>query len=639
MATFVFDGTSNITATKSDTVVITANPALFTSVADVGGNSSVFNFGGRTLTITGTTFGPNATNFPNVSLAGGTFSTSASAGIAPATANDLIIAPTAGINAAIDVSNADASAAGNIRAVFGGLGVADPIDGADSIVIGGKGSFLVYGNAGADKVTQTGALDSQSFATVFGGKDNDSVTLTTAANAAKMAIYGGEGSDSLNIVNGGTNANTIIFGGQGAADATDLADSIDFNGGGTVQIFGNAGSDTINLGNTQVGTVTGLATGTNATIHGGKDADTITIAVNTATKSTATIVVYGDENNAGAGNEDVISVTGNAGTTVIYGGTAAADAADGADKITYSGQGTATIYAAGGDDTITLNGAGATTLDSTSTTTVFAGNGNDSVFINKSAIAAGITNITLGAGADSVTIGSTADTNYVPGVVISQGSAAGAGTTESAALTFKALATGESVTVAGLTYTATADLSATQVATAFGNTAANATTNAAGTANGTYSGTLTGFGIGASTGATATATSSTTNTNVTDIVVTGTTNSAGSGNGITVSDFTVGNGGDKLVVQNGIGTANVAGTGTVTIVDASSAQTQQAALDLAVSANSAAKGSVAAILFQGAAYVVVNNDANATFNAATDLAIKLTGVTDLAALSTATQIV
>jgi hypothetical protein len=327
-------------------------------------------------------------------------------------------------------------------------------------------------------------------------------------------------------------------------------------------------------------------------------------------------------------------VTGNAGTTVIYGGTAAADTADGADKITYSGQGTATIYAAAGDDSITLNGAGATTLDSTSTTTVFAGNGNDSVFINKSAIAAGLTNITLGAGADSVTVGTASDATYLPSVVTTPGATGGA--TESAALVFKALAAGESVTVAGLTYTTAVDATAATVASAFASLNAGATTGAGA---GTYTGTLTAFNTGAATVANVTATSTTAATNVPDIIVSGTTLSSGSGNGITISDFTVGTGGDKLVVQNGIGTANAAGTGTVTIVDASSAQTQQAALDLAVAANGAAKGSVAAVLFQGAAYVVVNNDANATFNATTDLAIKLTGVTDLAALSTATQIV
>jgi len=440
MATFVFDGTSNITASKADNVVITAPVTSFTGVADSGGNS-VFNFGGRTLTITGTAFGANATAYPNVTVAGGVFSTAA-VNVTANGNNDLVIGST-GTVTAIATANTSAN---TVHSIFGGLGVSDPIDGADTITLGGKGSNLVYGNAGNDTINQGGnvagqgqAFDSTSFETIFAGKGDDTITLTggtattvggvtTAATnnvGAKMAIYGGEGTDTINIQNGGQGANTAIFGGQGAADSTDAADTITFNGGGTVNIFGNAGADTITLGGTQgaggvAGTITANA---NVTVHGGIDGDTININVGTTTTATAggvttgttvaanaTIVAYGDE------GADTITVNNNAGTTVIYGDTAAADSAGGADTITYSGQGTATIYAAGGNDTVTLNGAGTATADSTSTTTVFGGNGNDVVVIGNHNDGIGTFNITLGAGADAVR----ATTTGAAGTVVGQ---------------------------------------------------------------------------------------------------------------------------------------------------------------------------------------------------------------------------
>lgn len=94
-----------------------------------------------------------------------------------------------------------------------------------------------------------------------------------------------------------------------------------------------------------------------------------------------------------------------------------------------------------------------------------------------------------------------------------------AAATEASTLTFSALATGQSVTVAGLTYTATAALTAAQVASAFASLAANAGTGT-GTGTGTYAGALTGFASGALSGNSVAFTSITANASVTDIVVT-----------------------------------------------------------------------------------------------------------------------
>ncbi|KQP33290.1 hypothetical protein ASF27_15270 [Methylobacterium sp. Leaf102] len=415
MANFFFDGSASITAAKADNVVISANPALFVGEAQSGANTVFTYINGTTLTVTGTTVGASATELPNVTLLNGKFATGVTVNSTTPGLNNLFFN---GNTANIDSASFTAS---SVNTVFGGVGRSDPNDTADAIVMGGKGSFLVYGNAGADTITQTTAFDSTSFVTVFGGKNeigNDSITLANAGNTdAKMAIYGGEGTDSINILNAGSNANTTIFGGLGAADSTDGVDSIAFNGGGVVNIFANAGADIVNLG----GGTTALAAGTTATVHGGIGGDTIAVNVNAAN---ASITVFGDENNA-AQAESII-VGGNTGTTTIYGGTAAADSADGADTINFSGTGTTFIYAAGGNDTVVVNTSGLNVLgtdgataagtgasagtaisanNTASVTNVFLGNGNDSINILNAATNKGVITVNGGAGDDLFTIG------------------------------------------------------------------------------------------------------------------------------------------------------------------------------------------------------------------------------------------
>lgn len=73
------------------------------------------------------------------------------------------------------------------------------------------------------------------------------------------------------------------------------------------------------------------------------------------------------------------------------------------------------------------------------------------------------------------------------------------GTFETAVAKFVALTTGQTMIIAGLTYTSTAATTAAQLATAFANLAVGATTGG-GTATGTYSGTLTAYSTGAVSG-------------------------------------------------------------------------------------------------------------------------------------------
>lgn len=92
---------------------------------------------------------------------------------------------------------------------------------------------------------------------------------------------------------------------------------------------------------------------------------------------------------------------------------------------------------------------------------------------------------------------------------------------ETSKITFPALGAGQSITIAGLKFTATAAMTDTAVAGAFASLASGATTGPA-TASGTYAGTaLTGFATGPVNGNALYATSTTAGVNVTDIVVTG----------------------------------------------------------------------------------------------------------------------
>jgi flagellar hook-associated protein 2 len=124
----------------------------------------------------------------------------------------------------------------------------------------------------------------------------------------------------------------------------------------------------------------------------------------------------------------------------------------------------------------------------------------------------------------STTAGSVADIAVTtsigvaaPIVTTSQGRAA---ETETSAITFKDMAIGQSVTVAGLTYTATQATSAAEVATLFSGMTASSTTPT-NPAKGTFSGALTGFNSGLSSGGTLNFASTTSATNVADIAVSG----------------------------------------------------------------------------------------------------------------------
>jgi len=125
---------------------------------------------------------------------------------------------------------------------------------------------------------------------------------------------------------------------------------------------------------------------------------------------------------------------------------------------------------------------------------------------------------------DNISVTSTAGT---PPTVTTTAGVTGLGITEKNVLTFPAMSKGQTITVAGLMYTATVANSGAEVAEAFANIAVGATTGAS--TKGTYSGTLAAFSSGPKEASSnVTFTSGTNFSNVTDIIVSsGTTISGG----------------------------------------------------------------------------------------------------------------
>ena len=139
-------------------------------------------------------------------------------------------------------------------------------------------------------------------------------------------------------------------------------------------------------------------------------------------------------------------------------------------------------------------------------------------------------------------------------VATTQGSNASTPINETAAITIGAggLIAGQSVTIAGLTYTATATVTQAELGTAFASLANGATTGG-GTAKGKYSGTLTGWSTSAVSSNVITASSSTTGTNVTDIV----TSFQGTAAYGSLSDIVVGR---DITASGGSATLTMSGT-------------------------------------------------------------------------------
>lgn len=249
-----------------------------------------------------------------------------------------------------------ATGTGN-QVIFGGSGIADSADGNDTIQLG-VGGNTVYANAGNDTVSYatvgaatTGGLTT----TIYLGAGDDSLDDNNQAHAGIFKIYGNTGSDTIDISNAVGDA--TIYGGNGIADSTDGNDTITL-GAGNATLYANSGNDVV------TSNVTGSKAVT-AYLGLGNDSYTNT-AAGTATSTRTTVF-------AGTG-DDSVTMNTYVGDATIYGGNGIADTSDGNDTIT-AGIGNFTIYANAGNDSITDSGAHVANR----TTVVYAGAGNDTI--------------------------------------------------------------------------------------------------------------------------------------------------------------------------------------------------------------------------------------------------------------------
>lgn len=276
--------------------------------------------------------------------------------------------------------------------VFGGTGVVDTTDGADTITTG-TGSGTVYGNAGNDTIEMN--TDGASAASVYGGIGNDTIR-NNGTETGSLTLFGNAGNDVLNLANGGSFGGSVtVYGGNGTADSTDGNDTITL-GTGAALVFANAGNDAITLNQTS----------SNATVWGGLGNDTVT---NGAAGTGNYVFALGQ----GADSLDAATADFGASADVtIYGGDGIVDTADGADFIDIEGAAgmTALIYGNAGDDTIT-----ATDTGTDITATVFGGLGNDSITTedNADSIVGGDGNDTVVAGAGDNTVDGGAGNNSI----------------------------------------------------------------------------------------------------------------------------------------------------------------------------------------------------------------------------------
>jgi len=81
--------------------------------------------------------------------------------------------------------------------VFGGSGISDSADTADTITGSSSGSDIIYGNGGTDLITVT--TGTQQSSSVYGGAGNDTIAATPTDTGAAIALYGNVGDDTFRL--------------------------------------------------------------------------------------------------------------------------------------------------------------------------------------------------------------------------------------------------------------------------------------------------------------------------------------------------------------------------------------------------------------------------------------------------------
>lgn len=410
----------------------------------------------------------------------------------------------------------------DILSMFSGL-TADPVFGSFATAFNNKVTNAVtYAQVSGNG---DGTFASVSSTTVI----NQTFTLTKSVDA----ITGTSGNDTINAVLDGADSTLtaldVIDGGAGTDTLNILeVQAAALPGGLTISnvenaVVRSAGAATVDsttwtgltsLKSTQ-STTAGLtaATTTDIEVSGATDAITINGGKNTVvTDATAAKNITVGATTVGAGSVTVTDSNQTTGAIAIDGGTdvtvTASKATTGTVKIGDTTAGAVAADMPSGAVTLTTTGAAYTAADAAATRGQIDIVGGTTVTVSQTAtsdssaaatdtsnigneVTQSDINVTGNASTTSVTVSQSAAVTAVEGV------AATAGVNQVDKVTFVAMAATETITVGGLTFTASKTLTAAEAASAFANLTAGATQGSAPAGNGVYSGTFGAYSTGA----------------------------------------------------------------------------------------------------------------------------------------------
>jgi S-layer protein len=329
------------------------------------------------------------------------------------------------------------------------------------------------------------------------------------------------GLTSLNVIQA---VNVNVTAGEGTAVSVSgtTGDSTLTGGASQTVTSGTAVTASDSVGAVAVSGVTGdisIDDGTSVTVTDAGGSNNITIGHNAGPSGA---VIVNDTNlskgdiKVDGGTDVTITAASANGGTVVVGGT---EAPSGVTSITVTG----TKYVADANTATTLGivqatGGTAVTVDVTATSSAAAaakGTTNTNLAVTQGAIT-----VTGDKHTTTVTVSQDAD---VTAVNYKAATAATAGVQQVDTVTFVAMLANDTMTVGGLIFTASVDLTAAQVASAFANLDAGATQGSAAASLGTYSGAFGDYTTGAASSSKVTATAVDAVTGNTAITVTDTT--------------------------------------------------------------------------------------------------------------------
>lgn len=348
--------------------------------------------------------------------------------------------------------------------------------------------------------TMTKGLD-----TITGTAGNDIINASLNAGESTLTaldtINGGAGTDVLNL-------DDLIVGGSAfpAGLTVSNVETANVRGAGAVSVTTSTWTGLTKLSVTQSAAATITAGATTAVEVLGATGAIIVDGGSTQTVATSTsgvAVTLGATTVAA----DAISLTHAdqaAGAIAVDGGKAVTVTASKATTgVINIGQGGAATDLASGAITVVTTGAasvagaavarGAINIDGGSTVSVTQTATSSAAAAADDLVGATITQSAVGIDGGAAT---TAVTVTQSSAVTAKAFIAAAGSVETQTVTFGAMATGETLTINGLTFTAAKALTAAQVAAAFANVASGATQGSAPAANGLYSGTSSTLAMG-----------------------------------------------------------------------------------------------------------------------------------------------